>query len=75
MAVFEAPKGYHFSLDGTPNTTWAHFTRVKDEKTGQFVFPFVFRFETDDASVIERLACVDGVKRVDTPAPSAGRRA
>jgi hypothetical protein len=65
MAVFEAPKGYHFSTDGTPNTTWAHFTRVEDEKTGQFVFPFVFQFETDDAAVIERLASVDGVRRVD----------
>jgi hypothetical protein len=39
---------------------------------GQFVFPsrmfcsgFVFQFETDDASVIERLAGVDGVRRVD----------
>jgi hypothetical protein len=73
MAVFEAPKGYHFSLDGTPKTTWAHFTRVKDEKTGQFVFPFVFRFETDDASVIKQLAGVDGVRRVDTAVPSAGR--
>jgi hypothetical protein len=75
MAVSEAPKGYQFSLDGTPNTTWAHFTRVKDEKTGQFVFPFVYQFETDDDSVIERLAGVEGVRRVDTPAPSAGRRA
>jgi hypothetical protein len=75
MAVFEALKGYHLSADGTPNTTWAHFTRVKDEKTGQFVFPFVFRFETDDASVIERLAGVDGVRRVDTPLHSAGRGA
>lgn len=75
MAVFEAPKGYHFSADGTPNTTWAHFTRVKDKKTGQFIFPFAFRFETDDASVIERLAGIDGVRRVDTPAPSAGRGA
>jgi len=25
----------------------------------------VFQFETDDASVIERLAGVDGVRRVD----------
>ena len=75
MAVFEAPKGHHFSADGTPKTTWAHFTRVKDEKTGQFVFPLVFRFETDDASVIERLAGVDGVRRVDTPLQSAGRGA
>jgi hypothetical protein len=75
MAVFEAPKGHHFSMDGTPNTTWAHFTRVEDEKTGQFVFPFVFQFETDDAAVIERLASVDGVRRVDTPAPATGGRA
>jgi len=52
-------------MDGTSKTTWARFTRVKDEKTGQFVIPFVFRFETDDASVIERLAGVDGVRRVD----------
>ena len=66
---------HHFSVDRTPKTTWAHFTRVKDEKTGQFVFPFVFQFETNDASVIERLASVDGVRRVDTPAPSAGRGA
>jgi hypothetical protein len=66
MAVFEAPKGYQFSVDGTPNTTWAHFTRVKDEKTGQFVFPFVYHFETDDDSVIEQLAGVEGVRRVDS---------
>jgi hypothetical protein len=75
MAIFEAPKGYHFSADGTPNTTWAHFTRVEDGRTGQFVFPFVFQFETRDDAVIERLAGVEGVRRVDTPAPSAGRRA
>ncbi|OIN80874.1 hypothetical protein [Mycobacterium malmoense] len=62
MAVFEAPKGYHFSEDGL--TPWAHFKREPGPQPGTYVF----RFETSDPKVIERLTGVAGVTRVDTPA-------
>jgi hypothetical protein len=80
MAIFEADKGFHFSEDGTK--PWAHFRSIKGEngvpvtETDKDGLPRpVFRLETDNSAVIERLSGVEGVRRVDTPAPSAGRGA
>lgn len=63
MAIFEAPKGFHFSEDG--KEPWALFKRVGTEPK--------FQFETDDPKVIERLLGVEGVTRVDTPPAARGK--
>jgi hypothetical protein len=57
MAVFEAPKGFHFSEDGA--RPWAHFKRVEGSRQA------VYRFETDDPKVIDRLTNMHDVMRVD----------
>lgn len=49
MARFEAPKGYHFSEDGTDKTTWAHFTKVPDSN------PAVYAFETTKPAQVTKL--------------------
>jgi hypothetical protein len=61
MAVFEADRGFHLSDNGTK--PWAHFKPVKGAAVARF------RFETTDPKVIDRLAGVPGVTRVDAPAP------
>lgn len=49
MAKFQAPKGYHFSTDGTPATTWAHFVHVPDSD------PAVYEFETNKQTDVAKL--------------------
>lgn len=49
MARFQAPKGYHFSEDGTDKTTWAHFTKVSGSN------PAVYEFETTKPSDVAKL--------------------
>jgi hypothetical protein len=59
VATFHSSKGFHFSEDGS--APWAHFQRPKLADGEPFVF------ETDDPDVIERLAGIPGITRVDTP--------
>ncbi|AQT81969.1 hypothetical protein B1R94_25985 [Mycolicibacterium litorale] len=49
MAKFRASKGYHFSEDGTEETTWAKFDHVPKSD------PAVYEFETDEKSEIASL--------------------
>jgi hypothetical protein len=56
MAVFQAPRGYHFSEDGA--APWAHFKRVPDAR-------HVYQFETTDPKVIDRLNGIADVTRID----------
>lgn len=49
MAKFRAPKGYHFSEDGTPGTTWAQFEKVPKSE------PVVYEFDTDVKSEVDAL--------------------
>lgn len=48
-ATFRASKGYVFSEDGTPDTTWAHFTHVAGSD------PAAYEFETADEDNIAAL--------------------
>jgi hypothetical protein len=59
MAIFQSDKGFHFSENG--DHPWAHFRRVAGS------WPPVYRFETDDPHVIDRLAGIAGVITVDGP--------
>lgn len=49
MTVFRASKGYHFSEDGTPNTTWAKFEHVQGSD------PSVYEFETTERTSVAQL--------------------
>jgi len=49
MAHFQARKAYHFSTDGTEDTTWARFTKVAGSD------PVIYEFDTTHPAYVAKL--------------------